>query len=73
MSQPKQYIGTHAVYWASLVLYYIFTVPGLFAHNLVAMYPLAILTVILHVAVQSLLVLLGRTNPGILPGIMHRY
>lgn len=73
VSQPKQYIATHVVYWAALALYYVFTVPALFAHNIVGMYPLAAVTVALHVVVQLLLVLLGRTNPGILPRIMHKY
>ena len=69
MSQPKKYVGTHLFYWLIMATYYVFTASIIFTQNHTDMYPLFAVTVFLNILVQILLIILGRTNPGIIPKI----
>jgi len=66
VSEPKKYLGTHALFWVGLILYYIVTAfkapPGL-----------VVICVILTVIVQVMLLILGRTDPGMIPKILSGY
>jgi hypothetical protein len=62
-------MGTHLFYWLIMATYYVFTTSIIFKHNHTDMYPLFAVTVFLNILVQILLIVLGRTNPGIIPKI----
>ena len=66
ISEPKKYAGTHLLFWVGMILYYAVTAfkapPGLVA-----------ITVILNIVVQITLIILGFTDPGMIPKILSGY
>lgn len=66
VSEPRKYFGTHALIWAAMVLFYIVTA----FKSPVA---LVVCTVLLNILVQVVLIVLGFTDPGMIPKILSGY
>jgi hypothetical protein len=66
VSEPKKYIGTHVLFWAGAILYYTVTAfktpPGLL-----------VISIILNLTIQFFLLVLGFTDPGIIPKVLSGY
>jgi|JI9StandDraft_1071089.scaffolds.fasta_scaffold375652_2 hypothetical protein len=66
VSEPRKYAGTHVLIWVGMLLFYIVTAfrapPGLL-----------VLTIILNILVQVFLLILGFTDPGMIPKILSGY
>lgn len=66
VSEPRKYIGTHVLMWFGMLLYYAVTAWK-------APIALVMLTVLLNIIVQIILVVLGFTDPGMIPKILSGY
>ena len=66
VSQPRKYAGTHILLWTGMMLYYIVTAQ--FAPS-----ALIAITVVLNIAVQLVLLVLGFTDPGMIPKVLPAY
>lgn len=66
VSEPRKYAGTHVLLWAAALLYYATTA-------FIAPIGLVILTVLFNIAVEVFLLILGFTDPGMIPKILSSY
>ena len=66
VSEPKKYLGTHVLFWVGAILYYAVTA-------FKAPVPLVIISVLLNILVQTMLLFLGFTDPGMVPKILSSY
>jgi hypothetical protein len=66
VSEPRKFAGTHVLLWVGMLLYYIVT-----AYKAPA--GLIVITVLLNIFVQITLIILGFTNPGMIPKILSGY
>jgi hypothetical protein len=66
VSEPRKYIGTHILFWAGVIVYYAVTA-------FKAPVALIVITVLLNILVQSMLIFLGFTDPGMVPKILSGY
>ena len=66
ISEPKRYLLTHVLITAVLILYYVFTANK-------SPLSLLVITIILHIAIEVVLIALGLIDPGIIPKILQRY
>ena len=73
VSSLKQFAITHIMFWLGLILYYIVTVPNVFAIPLISLQPLTYVVIFLNILIQILFIVLGRTDPGILAKILPSY
>jgi hypothetical protein len=66
VSEPRKYGGTHLLLWVAALLFYIVTA---FKSPI----GLVVITVILNIAVEVFLLILGFTDPGMIPKILSSY
>jgi hypothetical protein len=66
ISDPKRYLLTHILITAVLILYYVVTAEK-------TPLSLLVITVVLHFAIEVVLIALGLIDPGIIPKILQRY
>ena len=66
-----KYVGLHIILWSSAILYYTITVRKIFEKDFESMYPFFALTVLFNLLIEVAIVLLGITEPGIIPKILQ--
>jgi len=66
VSEPRKYAGAHILLWAAALLFYIVTA---FKSPI----GLVIITVLLSIVVEIFLLILGFTDPGMIPKILSSY
>lgn len=73
VAELRNYIIMHFLFWVPAILYYLTTLRTIVKYNYTSMYALFVVTIIFHIIIQLLLVLLGYTDPGIIPKILPYY
>ena len=73
LSEPKKFITTIVLIWTGAIIYAAATIPTLTREKISSMYPLIGLTFVALVASQIALIILGRTDPGMIPKVLPSY
>lgn len=66
ISEPRKYVATHVLIWVAALLFYIVTA---FKTSIV----LISLVVLFNILVEVFLLMLGFTDPGMIPKILSSY
>lgn len=66
ISEPKRYLLTHLIIWIGMALYY--SVTARFSSL-----PMLVVTAVINLMIEVVLLVIGVTDPGMVPKVLQRY